>query len=158
MPRLSLLLIGLLLSAAVPAQSPSRLVDAGGPGGVRLAAGESPDEQRVYIVQMARPAAAEFFASQVPFSPSAAKTRKVFTKANPSVRDYAESLSAEQDRLLLSKAAGAEKIYSYTYGFNGFAAKMTATQADKLSALPEVVQVWEDEIRPLATNFSAEFL
>ncbi|MDJ0919211.1 MAG: S8 family serine peptidase, partial [Woeseiaceae bacterium] len=44
------------------------------------------------------------------------------------------------------------------YGFNGFAAKMTATQADKLSALPEVVQVWEDEIRPLATNFSAEFL
>ncbi len=158
MPRLSLLLIGLLLPAAVLAQSPSRLVDAGGPGGVRLAAEESPDERRVYIVQMTKPAAAEYFASKVPLSPAIAKTKIVFSKSNPSVRNYAQALSAEQERLLLSKAAGAEKIYSYTYGFNGFAAKMTATQADKLSALPEVVQVWEDEIRPLATNFSAEFL
>ena len=158
MPRLTLLLLGLLLATAGLAQAPSRLVDAGGPGGVRLAAGENPDERRVYIVQMQAPAAAEFFASEPPGTVSVAKTRAVFSKSNPQVQRYAERLSAQQDRLLLSRAPGAEKIYSYAYGFNGFAALMTATQADKLSALPEVVAVWEDEVRPLATNFSAEYL
>ena len=157
-PLLPGVLLALLLATAGQAQSPSRLVDAGGPGGVRLAAGESPDEPRVYIVQMQRPAAAEYFASKLPATVAVAKTQAAFSKSNPSVQSYAENLSAEQDRLLSSKAAGAEKIYSYAYGFNGFAARMTASQADKLAALPEVVQVWEDEVRPLATNFSAEYL
>ena len=69
----------------------------------------------------------------------------------------ASSLQA-RTRYSRSTAPDAEKIYSYRFGLNGFAAKMTAAQAHKLENLPEVLHVWEDEVRPLATNFSPGFL
>src|SRR5690606_28803804 len=50
------------------------------------------------------------------------------------------------------------KIYSYRYALNGFAAKMTPADAAMLERQPEVLHVWEDEVRPLATSDSARFL
>ncbi|HHQ13509.1 MAG TPA: serine protease, partial [Chromatiales bacterium] len=49
-------------------------------------------------------------------------------------------------------------LYSYRYAFNGFAARMTPMQAQKLRARRQVARVWEDRTRYLATNDSPSFL
>ena len=53
---------------------------------------------------------------------------------------------------------GTRKLYSYKYGLNGFAARMSVADAQKLEAHPEVLNVWEDEVRPMATTHSSLFL
>ena len=157
-------LIGLFLSlcaVSAGASSDSPLRDAGIARGLQLAGVNDPDARKVYIVQLRSPSAAEFH-STLYKTGAAARVSKTsqprLDKANPAILNYAEKLAAEQDAFLTRAAPGARKLYSYRYGFNGFAAEMTAAQAHKLENMPEVLHVWEDEIRPLATNFSPNFL
>ncbi len=162
--NLSTLLTGLLLSlcavsAALASDSPLR--DAGIARGLQLAGVDDPDARKVYIVQLRAPSAAEFHSTlykTTTAAPVAKPSRTRFDKASPAIATYADKLGAEQDAFLARTAPGARKVYSYRYGFNGFAAEMTAAQAHKLENMPEVLHVWEDEIRPLATNFSPNFL
>ena len=143
----------LLLAAATAAGQQSSVVDLGGPGVVQLA-GDDPDAVQTYIVQLAQPSTSQ----QLAVAKTAGKARAPISKATPGAESYAAKLEQQQDRVLRNYVPGAEKIYSYTWSMNGFAARMTAAQADKLRNRPEVVNVWEDEIRPLATNFSGEYL
>lgn len=162
--KLITLLASLFLSfAAVTAQasSDSPLRDAGIARGLQLAGVDNPDARKVYIVQLREPSAAVYHSTlqkPLPGGPVLKTARTRFDKTRPSVASYAQKLRAEQDELLMQAAPDARKIYSYLYGFNGFAAEMTAAQADKLENMPQVLHVWEDEIRPLATNFSPGFL
>jgi subtilisin family serine protease len=152
--RLSICLL-FALSAGVHAESV--LQDAGNPP-LRLAGSENPEETKVYIAQLRAPAAASQQASIKTALRGAARAAARFDRESPAVRSYVAQLEDEQNRVLYRTAPGAEKIYSYRYGLNGFAARMTAAQAQKLEAQPEVVRVWEDEIRPLATRHSPTFL
>jgi len=143
------------------AESESALHDAGIAKGLQLAGVDDPEARKVFIVQLREPSAAEF-QSTLRRTAATLTTQKQprvrFDKNNAAVQSYVEQLRAQQEALLTRAAPGAEKIYSYRFGLNGFAAKMTATQAHKLENLPEVIRVWEDEVRPLATNFSPGFL
>jgi len=156
-----LLLVTVLLSVSAFAQFETSLRDAGSLGGIRLAGSDDPNLRKVYIVQLKTPSAADFHA--VRFG-QAAKTgapnqpRVGFDKTSSAIQGYTAGLAAEQDRVLARAGAGAELIYRYQYGLNGFAAKMHPSQAHKLQSLPDVLRVWEDEIRPLATNYSLDFL
>jgi subtilisin family serine protease len=85
-----------------------------------------------------------------------ARTR--FDKSSPMIQEYADRLSQQQDETLARAGSGTELIYNYRYGLNGFAARMHPSQAHKLESLPEVQQVWEDEIRPLTGKNSLDFL
>jgi len=67
-------------------------------------------------------------------------------------------LEAEQTKVIRGAGPNIEPIYSYRYTLNGFAARMTAAEANKVEHMPEVLRIWEDEVRPLTTNFSADFL
>ncbi len=128
---------------------------------VRLAGEDQPGDTRVYIVQLASPSAADQhakLATPVATAPAAAAPRVRIDRNSPSVRAYVAQLEDEQDRVLSRAGPGTRKIYSYRYGLNGFAARMTASQAQKLEHLPEVMNVWEDEVRPMATRFSPSFL
>jgi subtilisin family serine protease len=154
-------LILTLSAASAGASMDSPLRDAGIARGLQLAAVHDPDARKVYIVQLQAPSAAEYHATlhKPAAAPLAAKpARPRLDKASPAIATYADKLSAEQEAFLMKAAPDARKIYSYRYGFNGFAAEMTAAQAHKLENMPEVLHVWEDEIRPLATNFSPGFL
>ena len=155
--RLTLLL---LLSVAIPANAEyeSKLRDAGSLGGIRLAGSEDPGMRKVYIVQLAAPSAADVHAKMTPATYKAGATRTRFDKSAPAIQEYAARLVAEQDKALARAGAGTELVYRYQYGLNGFAARMHPSQAHKLENLPEVLHVWEDEIRPLTTNNSLEFL
>jgi subtilisin family serine protease len=150
-----------LCTVSAYAGNESPLRDAGIGRGLQLAGTEDPDARKVFIVQLRTPSAAEYFSAlrkTTAALPVQKQPRVRFDKTRPAVANYAEGLRAEQEELLTLAAPDAEKIYSYRYGFNGFAAAMTAGQAHKLENMPEVLHVWEDEIRPLATNFSPNFL
>lgn len=154
-------LLSFLAFAAAADASESLLRDAGDPANIRLAGSEEPGERRVYIVQLAAPAAAEYRAavSGAVVKPADPDGRRVrFDKSSAFVEAYAAELHDVQQRVLAQAGPGIEQIYSYVYGLNGFAATMTPAQADKLASDSRVLNVWEDEVRPLATNFSRDFL
>ncbi|EOA19353.1 hypothetical protein CARUB_v10000290mg [Capsella rubella] len=49
-------------------------------------------------------------------------------------------------------------VYSYRHGFSGFAAKLTETQAQQISELPEVVQVAPNTLYELTTTRTWDYL
>ena len=157
----ALLLTSALLSVSAFAQFETDLRDAGSLGAIRLAGSEDPNLRKTYIVQLKGPSAADFLALR--FGPTAklsapGQPRARFDKASSAIQGYTARLATEQDKVLARAGAGTELIYRYRYGLNGFAARMHPSQAHKLENLPDVLRVWEDEIRPLATNFSLDFL
>ncbi len=81
-------------------------------------------------------------------------------KINPNsahVRKYVDYLESTHDEAL--QAVGVdEKIYSYRFALNGFAAVMTTEQAEALRARSDVVQVWQDEIRQMTTDSTPDYL
>ncbi len=155
------LLLGcLFVSAAAMAQTGSALRDAG-PIPIGLAGSEDPSLTRVYIVQLREPSTAAHHAElskTAALSAPVVRKHSRLDKSNPVLKAYAEQLADEQDRVLSKAGPGTEKIYSYRFGLNGFAARMSVAQAQKLTNLPEVVHVWEDEIRPMALRSSPTFL
>ena len=82
-------------------------------------------------------------------------------KLNPydaAVVDYKAYLEARHDAVLASVGAGGGKAYSYGYVLNGFAAKLTAAQAEKLSATKGVLSVEKDVALELDTSSTPDFL
>jgi len=144
-----MLLCGLLgFATGGLAQQKSVLRDAGEMP-LQLAGDESPEQTKVYIVQLRSPSAAER---------QATISRARFDKNSASTKVWVAEIETEQQRVLGKAGSGVQKIYSYRYGLNGFAARMSIAQAQKLEHDPDVLNVWEDEIRPLATNHSPVFL
>jgi len=130
--------------------------------GLQLAGGDDA-APKVFIVQLRDPAAAEHYAgTTLPQSGNTLGNKmaapRAFSKQHADVQSYTQRLGEQQDKILSRAGPGVQKIYSYRYSLNGFAASMTVAQAQKLQHQPEVLRVWEDEIRPLTTNFSPEFL
>jgi subtilisin family serine protease len=80
-------------------------------------------------------------------------------KLNPNsahVRKYSDHLGAEQNSVIDS--VGGEKVYSYRYAFNGFAARMSAADAEALRNRGDVLNVWKDEIRQIHTDGSPDYI
>ncbi len=127
-------------------------------GALKVAGAENPDAQKVYIVQLKAPSAAEYHAEMMKsvVRPGEAKPR--MDAQSPMIASYAASLVAAQDTAIKKAGPGVELLYRYQYGLNGFAARMSAEQAEKLKHQRDVLRVWEDEVRPLATDQSLNFL
>jgi hypothetical protein len=78
--------------------------------------------------------------------------RRRFDVGAPDVRQYADGLTEKHDAVLASVGAGNDKLYSYRYVLNGFAARLTPDQARKLRARKDVRNVWEDRPKFVETN------
>ncbi len=70
----------------------------------------------------------------------------------------ASQLQIEQNQIVQKLGPGVEILYHYRYSINGFAARMTPSQAQAIRRLPGVQAVWEDSKRKVATNESPTFL
>jgi subtilisin family serine protease len=119
------------------------------------------DGRKVYIVQLRRAGAAEHFAKTVAAGrPASMKAMQStgFSRESAAVKSWVAASDAAQASVLAKAAPGAATVYDYRYGFSGFAAALTPAQADRLRHMSEVAGVWEDEIRPLATNETPTFL
>ncbi|MEX2496170.1 MAG: S8 family serine peptidase [Woeseia sp.] len=152
-----LLLVSLAAAATVSADA---LRDGGPAYGLRLAGSDHRGAQaKVYIVQLRQPSAADHYSGRYGRQSgkvTAGAAPLSFGKNDAGVESYVQRLVEEQNKVL--SRVGARKIYSYRYTLNGFAASMTPAEAHKLEHQPEVLRVWEDELRPLGTNFSPSFL
>lgn len=159
-----ILLCGLFLAGTTHADDRSRLREVPTPVGMHLAGSEDPASSKVYIVQLKTPSAAEFHAAartggtSKPARAFGAAPPAPFNKNSAAIQGYTQRLVVEQDAVMASIGGSPQKIYSYQYSLNGFAARMTAVQADKLRSDDRVLRVWEDEIRTLATRSSPSFL
>jgi subtilisin family serine protease len=153
-----------IVAGPVQADFETRLRNGGPPVGIRLAGTEeSGNESRVYIVQLKTPAAAEFHAASAPRvtskpTPGSLRSIPVFDKNSSAIQSHVQRLENEQANVISKVGNNIEQLYTYRYALNGFAAVMTPAQANKFEHMPEVLNVWQDEIRPLATTHSAEFL
>src|SRR5215510_6983631 len=58
----------------------------------------------------------------------------------------------------IRKVRGGPKIYSYTFSFNGFAAKLTEKQAAALAKQSDVLAVTPDELQEVQTSTTPTFL
>ena len=74
------------------------------------------------------------------------------------VAQYSQYLVSQHDELLSSVGASGQKVYSYSHAFNGFAARLTASQAAKLAGDSKVVKIIEDRAMALDTESTPEFL
>ncbi len=110
----------------------------------------------LYIVRMVdSPVVA--YEGNVPGYP-ATKPRKG-TKINPDdpkVVRYAAYLEARQNDAIAR--VGGRKAYSYRYSFSGFAAGLTAGQAEAIKALPGVLSVDKDQAYDMDTSTTPAFL
>lgn len=75
---------------------------------------------------------------------------------SPDVVAYVSYLNSKHDEALAK--VGGQKVYDYNYSFNGFAAKLTVDQANKLAAMNGVLAVSADEALTLDTSSTPAFL
>lgn len=127
-------------------------------------------ETRVYIVQFRAPAAVAEPSLRVDARTPQVRTMEAssrkagenrqrrFDAGAPAVRRYAALLTEKHDAVLASVEAENNKLYSYRYVLNGFAARLSPAQARKLRARKDVRNVWEDRPKFTETNDSPGFL
>lgn len=113
---------------------------------------------RTYVVQLSGEPAISYQGGLSGYARTAPDRGKHYDSRTSQVQMYVNNLESRQDKLLSSVGAGGRKIYSYQHAFNGFAARLTAEQAQKLAGNKEVKRVWEDRAISLDTNNSPTFL
>ena len=110
-----------------------------------------------YIVQMAdMPVTAYQGGTQGYAATKPRKNQKIDPNA-PAVVSYMAYLGAKHDRALAGVGAS-KKLYTYGYVFNGFAAELSAEQAQKMAQMPGVLAVTKDVARSLDTATTPGFL
>ena len=138
------------------AQGPEQEAQASGPGQARA----NDDGQIVndlYIVQMSDEPVLAYrggLAGRAATKPSS--PRHKIDVDDPNVAGYAQYLDARQDQVI--RRTGGSRVYSYRYSFNGFAARLTPSEAEAVKNSPGVVRVVKDEIRTVDTSHTPAFL
>ena len=84
------------------------------------------------------------------------KGQKINSKSRK-VTDYVAHLDSRHDELM-GEVGVKSKIYDYRYGLNGFAAVMTQEQVAALRSHPDVLRVWQDELRTIQTDTTPNYL
>lgn len=112
----------------------------------------------VYIVQLAEKPASAYQGGIAGFSKSAPAKGQRYNAHSGEAQAYAARLVQKQDALLRTVGASDKKIYSYVHAMNGFAAKLTRSQAAKLQKSKGVLKVWQDRRIPVDTNNTPSYL
>jgi hypothetical protein len=143
------------LLAALPLSVP--MVAGAAAGSEGKAVGQKQFRNNAYIVQLAEdPVVAYRGGIKGLAATRPAKGQKIDPNS-PAVIRYMAFLASRQDAAL-NAVGGGKKLYNYGYVFNGFAADLTAAQAQKLAQLPGVIAVTKDEIRKMDTASTPSFL
>jgi subtilisin family serine protease len=120
------------------------------------AVARSPMASRLYIVQMDDAPALTYGGSKAGFAATKPQAGQKIDPGNADVSRYTGHLAAKHDAML--SRVGARKAYSYVYAYNGFAAELSDAQAARLAAEPGVLSVIKDEMRPMDTSSTPDFL
>jgi subtilisin family serine protease len=119
--------------------------------------GKDAPKNGVYIVQMLASPAVAYKGDIAGYNATAPnKGEKIDPLASDTVR-YAGYLKGRHDEVL-QKVGGGAKIYDYAFTYNGFAAKLTAKQAEMLAKQEGVLAVHADELVTQDTSSTPHFL
>jgi subtilisin family serine protease len=145
------LVLAVTLSVVAPVSAAPNLKRGGGPSGP-----VQESSNGVYIVQMINdPVVA--YQGDVPGYRATKPARG--QKINPNSSDvtrYVGYLKGKHDEAL--RRVGGQKLYDFVYTYNGFAARMTVEQANKLSFVDGVLLVSPDELQTMDTSSTPSFL
>jgi subtilisin family serine protease len=119
--------------------------------------GQSKRESKLYIVQMADAPVVAYKGGIPGLRATRPNRGQKIDPNSPDVVRYAAFLTAKHDDALL-RVGGARKAYSYKFSFNGFAAELSAAQADALRGVPGVLSVEKDVLREMDTSSTPRFL
>ncbi len=138
----TLLLLVALLPAAATAKSP--------------AAGQF-TKDGIYVVQMADLPVIAFTGDKKGHKATAPRNGQKIDPTASGIVAYADYLRG-QHASTLRKVGAASRLYDYVYTYNGFAARLTAAQANELAATKGVLAVSPDETRFADTSSTPTFL
>ena len=114
-------------------------------------------EGQVYIVQMEGAPVVAFTGEPGLAATKPANGEKINPQDAKVIR-YVDHLEKQHDKSLAKVRGKSEKLYSYVYTFNGYAAVMTPAQAARVREQADVLNVWKDEERFAETSTTPDFL
>lgn len=130
-----------------------------------LGAGQNQEERKsgtdkssksLYIVQLIEKPVVAYEGDIAGFPATRPAPGKRINPNSPNVVKYVGHLTARQNAVLSS--VGGQKLYSYFYTYNGFAADISAKQADVLRKNPGVLAVTKNELVNVDTSSTPAFL
>jgi subtilisin family serine protease len=114
-------------------------------------------ENGVYIVRLAEIPVAAYDGNINGFKATRPQKGKKLNPNSGAVTKYADYLTSRHDSVL-NGVGGGQKLHSYKYAYNGFAAKLTGAQAAALTKTAGVLSVVADEKMPLDTITTRDML
>jgi len=117
----------------------------------------SAESTQTYIVQMLDPPAVSYEGGVAGLPATKPGKGNKIDSSSDNVTKYRGYLKGKHDKALES-VGGGDTVYDYGIAFNGFAAKMTETQADAMRAQKDVVAVTPDELQSINTSSTPAFL
>ena len=143
------LVLAMSFAAVSPALAqPSFKADKGG------SLSESPNG--VYIVQMVDSPVVTYKGEIKGLKATAPKNGQKIDPNSSDVINYVSYLTGKHNGAL--NKVGGQKLYDYTYSFNGFSAKLSLDQANKLVGVDGVLAVSSDELHTMDTSSTPTFL
>jgi len=112
---------------------------------------------KAYIVQLSEEPVVAYRGGIPGYSATRPSKGQKIDPTSPHVINYASFLTSRHDAAL-SAVGGGNKLYSYRFSFNGFAAELTEEQVAKMLQVPGVVAINKDEARALDTSSTPAFL
>lgn len=109
-----------------------------------------------YIVRLAEEPAATYEGGIAGYEATAASTGHKLNRDAANVKKYVAYLNGRHSDV--AARVGATKFYDYAYSFNGFAAELTAAQAEALQKVDGVVSVEKDALGHVDTDNTPRFL
>jgi len=144
------LVLAVAFSAVAPvAAQPSLKSDKGG--------SVKESSNGVYLVEMSNMPVVAYKGGINGLKATAPKKGQKIDVLSNDVVNYVAYLDGKHNEAL-NKVGGGQKLYDYHYSYNGFAAKLTLEQANKLAAMDGVLAVNPDELRSLDTSSTPGFL
>ena len=144
-----LLLMAVLLSAVSPVSAQPGMKTKGG--------NVVESYNGVYIVQMVNEPVVAYEGNIKGLKATASKNGQKIDPNSADVINYVAYLNNKHNEAL-GKVGGGQKLYDYTYSFNGFAAKLSLDQANKLASVDGVLLVSADELQTMDTSSTPSFL
>lgn len=116
---------------------------------------ESPNG--IYIVQMADEPVVAYKGGVNGLRATAPGRGQKIDPNSPDVVNYVAYLNGRHASAL-GNAGGGQKLYDYDYSFNGFAARLSLVQANKLTTVAGVLAVSADVLQQMDTSSTPDFL
>ncbi len=153
MKRTLTIFLTLIAILAMAAPGSAKMITAG--DGLVPAGASGKAAAGSYIVQMADSPVIGYTGGIPGYRGTAVDGQKI-NRSNADVTKYAAYLD-DQHTSIINKVGG-QKFYDYHYTFNGFAARLTAAQAEQMKQQPGVTSVTPDEIQYADTVTTPTFM